>query len=113
MGALKSRPLLEEERFKNMGETDRCDACNRSGHPATYAMSFKGARYDFRSLDELSDDEDASSKYEGSDAGDGELFGTEAALQMFLSECQPDDNTRHNLTFLKVRAGESTDGESP
>lgn len=37
---------------------DRCDACNRSGHPATYEVMFTGKPYDKTSLEEFSDDED-------------------------------------------------------
>ncbi|KAL4968763.1 uncharacterized protein BDV14DRAFT_196580 [Aspergillus stella-maris] len=51
------------------------------------------------------DDEDTSSKDEGSDADDGEFFSTGSELEMFLSECQPDDSTRHNLTLLKFEPG--------
>ncbi|KAL4950051.1 hypothetical protein BDW69DRAFT_202403 [Aspergillus filifer] len=41
---------------------------------------------------------------EGDDEGQ-EFTGTEAELEMFLSECQPNDAMRHNLALLKYRPG--------
>jgi len=59
---LLARPILDDNRFTNSGlEHDRCDACNRSGHPATWEVRFQGALYDKTSLEEESDDEDSES----------------------------------------------------
>ncbi|KAB8360709.1 hypothetical protein FH972_024445 [Carpinus fangiana] len=57
--ALLARPILEESHFAGDAMMrDRCDACNRSGHPATYEVRFQGKPYDKHSLEEFSDDED-------------------------------------------------------
>lgn len=60
--SLKARPVLEENHFSGADLLhDRCDACNRSNHPATYEVCFQGPLYNKYSLDELSDDEDEES----------------------------------------------------
>ena len=57
--ALKTRPDLDETRFSNSGfDHDRCDACNRSGHPATFECQFKGLPYDRETLEDITDDEE-------------------------------------------------------
>lgn len=57
--ALKARPTLEESRFVNMGlNHDRCDACNRSGHPATFEVRFRGNIYSRDTFEDMSDDDD-------------------------------------------------------
>lgn len=56
--SLKARPVLQDHRFMNTGlEHNRCDACNRSGHPATFEVRFTGNTYDRVSLEEDSDDD--------------------------------------------------------
>lgn len=56
--SLNSRPVLEDHQFTNSGLLhDRCDACNRSGHPATWEVRFTGNCYDRNSLEEDSDDD--------------------------------------------------------
>jgi len=57
--SLNCRPILEEQQFMNNGILrDRCDACNRSGHPATWEVKFTGKTYDRDSLEEFSDEEE-------------------------------------------------------
>jgi len=57
--SLTCRPILEEQQFMNNGILrNRCDACNRSGHPATWEVKFTGNAYDRDSLEEFSDEEE-------------------------------------------------------
>lgn len=60
--ALKARPYIEQQEIGagHLGtEFESCQACGRSGHPATWSIQFKGKPYDPRSLDEVeSDSED-------------------------------------------------------
>lgn len=60
--ALKARPYIEQQEIGagHLGtEFESCQACGRSGHPATWSIQFKGKPYDPKSLDEVeSDSED-------------------------------------------------------
>ena len=56
--AIQARPELEANHFAATDFLhDRCDACNRSAHPATYEVRFLGLAYNKRSLEVYSDDE--------------------------------------------------------
>lgn len=56
--SLRTRPIIQNDRFINNGfEHGHCDACNRSGHPATWEVRFSGNTYDRKTLEEDSDDE--------------------------------------------------------
>ena len=55
--AIKARPNLEEIAVPTMFDT-KCDACNRSGHPAKFRITFHGKAYNPETLENLSDDED-------------------------------------------------------
>ncbi|KAL2358201.1 hypothetical protein BJ546DRAFT_1100066, partial [Cryomyces antarcticus] len=46
---------------------DKCDACNRSGHPATWEVKFTGRPYHPETLEDVSDDEDSEGEGEASD----------------------------------------------
>ncbi|KAH0369460.1 hypothetical protein KCU65_g3314, partial [Aureobasidium melanogenum] len=75
--ALQARPDLLSARLDRQSSAhfgrDKCDACNRSGHPATYEVKFEGKPYDKNSLepvaprkatndDSSEDDDDSSSE---------------------------------------------------
>ncbi|KAI4744825.1 hypothetical protein E4T50_04818 [Aureobasidium sp. EXF-12298] len=53
--ALQARPDLLSARLDRQSSAhfgrDKCDACNRSGHPATYEVKFEGKPYDKNSLE--------------------------------------------------------------
>ncbi|TIA35265.1 hypothetical protein D6C78_06251 [Aureobasidium pullulans] len=71
--ALQARPDLLSARLDRKSSDhfgrDKCDACNRSGHPATYELKFEGKPYDKNSLEPVAprkeanedDDEDPDS----------------------------------------------------
>jgi hypothetical protein len=64
--ALRSRPGLALTEYSSLAGDlglEHCDACNRSGHPATWEIQFTGKPYDPKTLEEMdneSDDEDKS-----------------------------------------------------
>ena len=65
--ALKARPEFEEIRVPTMFD-HKCDACNRSGHPAKYRITFSGKAYHHESLEDISDDEDEEGDEDEDDA---------------------------------------------
>lgn len=65
--SLKSRPILASHRFMNDGLNGHCDACNRTGHPATYEVEFTGNTYDKDTLEEFSEDDSDSDDVRESD----------------------------------------------
>lgn len=71
--ALKARPYIEQMELGpgNLAvETENCQACGRSGHPATWSIQFMGKPYDPKTLDEVeSDSEDEDEDEEGFDRG--------------------------------------------
>lgn len=58
--SIRGRPKLDSEHVGVDPLYDRCDACNRSAHPATFEVYFNGSTYDRDTLEELEDDEDES-----------------------------------------------------
>ncbi|WPG99235.1 Hypothetical protein R9X50_00204600 [Acrodontium crateriforme] len=78
--ALQARPELTAEQFQAFdvsdegGGGDRCDACNRSGHPATYRVQFSGKPYNPETLEEVEnpDDNDDSDSDSDSDSEDSD-----------------------------------------
>ena len=52
---LKTRPDLSSVEIPAMLE-DKCDACNRSGHPPKCRLVFSGRAYDRGTLENISDD---------------------------------------------------------
>ena len=54
---LKARPELFKLEVEAMFD-HKCDACNRSGHPATNQLTFSGKPYNRDTLENLTDDED-------------------------------------------------------
>lgn len=63
--SLRARPVLQEAQFAGIDLLhDRCDACNRSNHPATFEVVFSGSSYDKETLEEYSDDEEDDASLE-------------------------------------------------
>lgn len=63
--AIKARPEMTILDIPTMFEK-KCDACNRSGHPASFRIQFTGKAYHHDSLEPVSDDEDDSDEDEDS-----------------------------------------------
>ena len=55
--ALRARPVFYGVEIPTMFD-HKCDACNRSGHPAKYKITFAGKAYHHDSLEDISDDDD-------------------------------------------------------
>ncbi|KAG9836541.1 hypothetical protein KCU98_g8885, partial [Aureobasidium melanogenum] len=62
--ALQARPDLLSARLDRQSSAhfgrDKCDACNRSGHPATYEVKFEGKPYDKNSLEPVAPRKDTN-----------------------------------------------------
>ena len=67
--ALKARPELFRLEVGAMFD-HKCDACNRSGHPATNQLTFSGNPYNRDTLENVNDDEDEDD--DGDDDNDDE-----------------------------------------
>jgi hypothetical protein len=77
--ALQARPdflsaHLDRQSSAHFGR-DKCDACNRSGHPATYEVKFEGKPYDKNSLEPGAPRSDANDSDE-----DGDDSGSESSV---------------------------------
>lgn len=73
--ALNARPDIAYEPLDRSGEhymNDHCDACNRSGHPATYQIQFQGQPYHRETLEEVNNDDDASDSDSDDDSSSSE-----------------------------------------
>ncbi|KAJ9297368.1 hypothetical protein DTO271G3_4661 [Paecilomyces variotii] len=63
--ALMARPQIEVTLFP-ITEGHPCDACNRSGHPASFDIKLYGKPYSLETLEPLSDEEDSDEQSEES-----------------------------------------------
>lgn len=108
--ALRSRPEIAYNSIdRNSAEhayRDKCDACNRSGHPATREVQFQGKPYDRQTLDEVtrndsdSDDDDDDS---GSDSA-GETADDRPAYDASGREVPPANRTWYVGKFCMSNA---------
>lgn len=73
--ALQARPDLLSARLDRQSSAhfgrDKCDACNRSGHPATYEVKFEGKPYDKNSLEPVAPRKDGNGDSGEDDDDDG------------------------------------------
>lgn len=75
--ALKARPYIEQEELGASAlasEFENCQACGRSGHPATWTIRPWGKPYDPKTLDEVDSDSDDEEEEEGEERGDRGKF---------------------------------------
>ncbi|KAK4504698.1 hypothetical protein PRZ48_002659 [Zasmidium cellare] len=117
--ALQARPEIAYERIdRNSAEhwmRDKCDACNRSGHPATYQIQFQGKPYSRDTLDpvdngdenEEDDDDDDDDSDEGSndenpdwDANGREIVPV-STIWYVGKFCKSNAETAHSLSHWK------------
>ena len=73
--ALEARPQMEYHEIPKIDRfgLDKCDACNRSGHPATWQVRFTGKIYDKKTLEPIErGDEDDDQEEEDDAEGDEE-----------------------------------------
>jgi hypothetical protein len=75
--ALRSRPEIAyttiDRHSAEHAYRDKCDACNRTGHPATSEVQFQGKPYNRNTLDEVGKDDDDDDDDDGdSSASEGD-----------------------------------------
>ena len=121
--AVRSRPDIAFEALdRHSGEhwlRDTCDACNRSGHPATYQIQFQGKPYNRETLEEVGandeDDEDESSEdgNESEDAADqpaydanGQQIPPESTIYYVGQFCKANAQTSHALQHWRYHLNE-------
>jgi hypothetical protein len=123
--ALQARPEIAYHRFdRNAGapwERDKCDACNRSSHPATYEVQFQGKPYDWNTLEQVESDEDESGESsddddDGSDEENADHSDYDAKGRQVLPEstiwylgkfCMANAVTAHSLSHWKYHLYEA------
>ncbi|KAK1143985.1 hypothetical protein N8T08_005894 [Aspergillus melleus] len=88
--ALMARPHLEETTF-SISEDHPCDACKRSGHPASADLKFYGKAYSLDTLEPLSDPDEERSDDDNEEEGDDGLERDRDGHVL------PDENTRFYL----------------
>lgn len=75
---LKARPDYEEMEIGASGfESDKCAACNRSGHPAKFLVKLKGKAYNRKKLEPLKDEDDEDEAEETSEDEGGHKLVSE------------------------------------
>ena len=85
--ALKARPVFYETAVPTMFD-HKCDACNRSGHPAKYRITFGGKAYHHDSLEDISDneeDEEAEDDEQSHDSKGNLIPGVD--VEYFVGRC--------------------------
>lgn len=107
--ALKARPYFETVELGTghlATEFEKCQACGRSGHPATWAISFKGKPYDNWTLDEIekeseSDDSESDESEEVDYDADGNRLPAEDKQFFVGANCNSNAETAHCLLHWK------------
>ncbi|KAK5136986.1 hypothetical protein LTR08_001493 [Meristemomyces frigidus] len=125
--ALRARPTIAFEAIeRESGENwlrDKCDACNRSGHPATWQIQFQGKPYNPHTLEEVgghddddeeedSDDSNGSSSnsdaQQSDDADDqnahdhqGRIIAPASTIYYVGKFCMANADTAHSLTHWR------------
>jgi hypothetical protein len=69
--ALEARPQIEVSGYP-ISDGHPCDACNRSGHPASYDIRFDGKPYMLENLEPVTDSDDSE---DGEDADEDSMEG--------------------------------------
>jgi hypothetical protein len=109
--ALRSRPEIAynsiDRHSAEHAYRDKCDACNRSGHPATREVQFQGKPYNRQTLDEVarndSDSDDDDDDDSGSDSA-GETADDRPAYDAQGREVPPANRTWYVGKFCMSNA---------
>ncbi|KAK7966957.1 uncharacterized protein PG986_001234 [Apiospora aurea] len=69
---LRARPKIDtyEMDAGDAGKYETCEACGRSGHPATWRIEFQGSPYRKETLDEIESDTDSDSDFDSDEDDD-------------------------------------------
>ena len=87
--ALLARPQIEITTFPTI-ENHPCDACNRSGHPASFDIKLYGKAYSLKTLEPLTDEDSDENEEEEHEDDDHEERDRDGHIL-------PDENTRFFL----------------
>ncbi|KKY33822.1 putative transcription factor iiic-like protein [Diaporthe ampelina] len=107
---LRARPYIEQAElgYGHLGtDVEKCQACGRSNHPATWAINFTGKPYDSYTLDELENDtttdsEDNSNETEQVDRdAHGNALPPEERQFFVGTVCNSNAEMAHNLLHWK------------
>lgn len=117
--ALKARPEIAYHKLDRVGEhwgRDKCDACNRSGHPATYEVQFHGKPYYRETLEDVENgNEDSDSDSDDDDESDPDATVYDAQSREVLPEtttfylgkfCMSNAITAHDLNHWRYHLAE-------
>ncbi|CAN8097411.1 unnamed protein product [Discula destructiva] len=116
--ALKARPYIEQQEL-GIGsiatELENCQACGRSGHPATWSIRPFGKPYDPRTLDEVDSDSDDEDEDSDNDEKvdrdiDGNTIPPETKHFYIGQTCNSNAETAHSLMHWKVGLRDWVDG---
>jgi len=110
--ALRARPQIGMQLI-NRGSAEhfmrnKCDACNRTNHPATWEIQFLGRPYNKTTLDEIAPNDDSDSSSDDDDEEDGGLRDTEGreippqSTVFYVGKfCKANAETGHALTHWR------------
>ncbi|KAJ1337509.1 DUF4211 domain-containing protein [Microdochium nivale] len=109
--ALKSRPTIDSYEVGTDGAlNNNCEACGRSGHPATFRIIFQGSAYHKDTLDDVESDSDADESDDDDDNDDDDARSRDSQgmpLQPTSREwhvgttCNSNAETAHQLLHWK------------
>lgn len=100
--SLKARPKLEAYETGNL-EVDGayCEACGRSGHPATWKIQFQGQAYSKDTLEEVESDSDSDESDRASVDTQGNELPSTSKEWAVGSTCCSNAETAHKLMHWK------------
>jgi hypothetical protein len=112
--ALQSRPeILVDTSSNDSALRDKCDACNRSGHPATFMIRFLNKPYDKETLEAITerddddDDDDSDSQSESQDYDSKGRIVPSESTEFFVGKfCNANATTAHALSHWKYHLNE-------
>ncbi|KAL5356846.1 hypothetical protein BJX96DRAFT_143490 [Aspergillus floccosus] len=108
--ALLARPQIEITAYPT-SENHPCDACNRSGHPASSDIKFNGKPYSLETLEPLADDNSDDDESEKEDDGeerdrDGYVLPSENTRFYLGRHCKTKAEMAHTLTHWRAHLNE-------
>ena len=107
--ALRARPQIAFQGLNRSSAEhwmrDRCDACNRSGHPATYQIQFQGIPYHKETLEEIAGDDDSDTDAESESGAEDRIVRDAQGRQIVSADttfyvgkfCMANAETAHAL----------------
>ncbi|GAT28371.1 possible transcription factor IIIc-like protein [Aspergillus luchuensis] len=115
--ALLARPRIKITTFPTI-ENHPCDACNRSGHPASFDIKLYGKAYSLKTLEPLtdddSDDDDDDDKEDDNDHEerdrDGHILPDENTRFFLGRHCKNKATLAHTLTHWRFHLNEWVTG---